>query len=68
MNKFIVLCLFGLVAVAVAKPGGTYTDRYDNVNLVEILSNRRLLLPYVKCILDQGKCTPDGKELKCKYY
>ncbi|KAF9818734.1 hypothetical protein SFRURICE_011780 [Spodoptera frugiperda] len=65
MKSFIVLCLFGLAAVALAKPNGsTYTDRYDNVNLDEILGNRRLLTPYIKCILEEGKCTADGKELK----
>ncbi|CAH0695899.1 unnamed protein product [Spodoptera exigua] len=65
MKSFIVLCLFGLAAVAIARPdGSTYTDRYDNINLDEILGNRRLLTPYIKCILEEGKCTPDGKELK----
>ncbi|KAJ8717923.1 hypothetical protein PYW07_005853 [Mythimna separata] len=64
MNSFTVLCLFALVALAVARPDGKYTDRYDSVNLDQILSNRRLLVPYIKCMLDQGKCTPDGKELK----
>ncbi|CAH1640297.1 unnamed protein product [Spodoptera littoralis] len=42
MKSFIVLCLFGLAAVALAKPNGsTYTDRYDNVNLDEILAHIR---------------------------
>nr|AGY49267.1 putative chemosensory protein [Sesamia inferens] len=64
MNSFLILCLFGLVMAAVARPNTTYTDKYDSVNLDEILGNRRLLTPYIKCMLDQGKCTPDGKELK----
>ncbi|CAF4807603.1 unnamed protein product [Pieris macdunnoughi] len=55
------VCLFAFVALAVAEK---YTDRYDNINLDEILSNRRLLVPYMKCILDEGKCSADGKELK----
>lgn len=67
MNSFMVLCLFGLVALAVARPDGQYTSKYDNVDLNQILSNRRLLTPYIKCMLDQGKCTPEGKELKCKH-
>ncbi|XP_060805660.1 allergen Tha p 1-like [Amyelois transitella] len=41
-----------------------YTDRYDDINVDEIIGNRRLLLPYIKCILDKGRCTPEGKELK----
>ncbi|XP_013187518.2 allergen Tha p 1 [Amyelois transitella] len=64
MKSLIVICLFAVVAAVVARPGEQYTDRFDNVNLDEILSNRRLLIPYVKCALDQAKCTPDGKELK----
>ncbi|KAL4715028.1 hypothetical protein ACJJTC_003179 [Scirpophaga incertulas] len=61
--KFLIVCLFALVAVSCALPQ-KYTDKYDNVNLSEIIGNRRLLIPYVKCTLDQGKCSPDGKELK----
>ncbi|XP_059060877.1 allergen Tha p 1-like [Achroia grisella] len=41
-----------------------YTNKYDGVNLDEILSNERLLNGYVKCLLEQGPCTPDAKELK----
>ncbi|CAB3231650.1 unnamed protein product [Arctia plantaginis] len=51
--------------MALARPDDDhYTDRYDNVDLGEILSNNKLLIPYIKCMLDQGKCTPDAKELK----
>lgn len=55
-----------LLALAAAVGAEQYTDRYDNVDLDEILANRRLLVPYLNCILDEGKCSPDGKELKCK--
>ncbi|CAG9563986.1 unnamed protein product [Danaus chrysippus] len=41
-----------------------YTDKYDNINLQEILDNKKLLHAYVNCILDKGKCSPEGKELK----
>lgn len=61
-----VLCLFALVAVTFARPDSTYTDKYDNIDLDEILSNKRLLLPYIKCMLEEGKCSAEGKELKCK--
>nr|ALT31607.1 chemosensory protein 25 [Cnaphalocrocis medinalis] len=64
MKSVIIMCLFGLAAVAYAKPSSTYTSKYDNINLQEITGNRRLLVPYVKCLLEQGKCTPEGKELK----
>nr|QLI62041.1 chemosensory protein 10 [Streltzoviella insularis] len=42
----------------------TYTTKYDNVNLDEILASDRLLTGYINCLLDKGPCTPDGKELK----
>nr|AND82451.1 chemosensory protein 9 [Athetis dissimilis] len=62
MKAVFLLC--ALVVVVSARPETQYTNKYDNVNLDEILQNRRLLVPYIKCCLDQGKCTPDGKELK----
>lgn len=41
-----------------------YTTKYDGVNLDEILKSDRLLNNYFKCLMDTGKCTPDGNELK----
>nr|AWT22252.1 chemosensory protein 2 [Mythimna separata] len=65
MKSYTVVLVLSVAVMALARPEeAKYTDRYDNVNLDEVLSNRRLLVPYVKCILDQGKCAPDGKELK----
>lgn len=43
-----------------------YSSKYDNMNLDEVLGNKRLLNGYMKCALDQGPCTAEGKELKCK--
>lgn len=45
-----------------------YTDKWDSVDLEEILNNRRLAISYIKCGLDQGPCTVDGLELKCEYF
>ncbi|CAH2089574.1 unnamed protein product [Euphydryas editha] len=56
-----VLCFVTLV---ISKPAEKYTDKYDTINLEEILENRRLLLPFVKCLLEQDKCSAEGKELK----
>jgi hypothetical protein len=50
------------VAAAVARPEEKY--KYDNLNIEEILGNKRLLQAYVNCVLDKGKCSPEGKELK----
>uniref|UniRef100_A0AAU6PB13 Venom peptide n=1 Tax=Comana monomorpha TaxID=1555636 RepID=A0AAU6PB13_9NEOP len=60
MKTFIVVCL-AVLAVATAK----YTDKYDNTDVDEIMSNCRLMVPYAKCLLgDKKKCTKEGLELK----
>nr|CAH7747823.1 unnamed protein product [Callosobruchus chinensis] len=41
-----------------------YTTKYDNIDIDRILSNRRILTNYIKCILDQGPCTADGREFR----
>ncbi|XP_014365819.2 allergen Tha p 1-like [Papilio machaon] len=56
-----VLVLLCVLAAALAE---TYTDKYDNIDLKEIAENERLLDAYVKCLLEKGKCSPEGKELK----
>ncbi|KAK7865713.1 hypothetical protein R5R35_005507 [Gryllus longicercus] len=61
------LALAALVAVALAAPAEEkYTDKYDNVNLDEILSNERLFKKYLECLLadNDSHCTADGKELR----
>lgn len=41
-----------------------YTQRFDNVDLDEVLASDRLLRNYYNCIMDLGRCTPDAMELK----
>ncbi|XP_026277206.1 ejaculatory bulb-specific protein 3-like [Frankliniella occidentalis] len=41
-----------------------YTSRFDNVDLDTVLNSDRLLTNYFRCIMDEGPCTPDAKELK----
>lgn len=68
MKSIIIVCLsLAVVVLSECPDGQKYTDRYDNIDLNEILSNAHLLKGYVDCILDKGKCTPEGKELKSKY-
>ncbi|CAG9795816.1 unnamed protein product [Diatraea saccharalis] len=63
MNRFIVITVLATTALCLAQEEH-YTDRFDGVNVDEITANRRLLVPYVRCVLDQGRCTAEGKELK----
>nr|QRF70954.1 chemosensory protein [Semiothisa cinerearia] len=65
MKGAVIICVLAIAAIAMARPNnGQYTSKFDGVNLDQILSNKRLLMPYIKCMLDEGRCTPDGKELK----
>nr|AYC12348.1 chemosensory protein 3 [Clostera restitura] len=64
MKGAIVFCLLAVATIAVARPEDKYTDRYDNTNVQEIIDNDKLFEAYVKCVLEKGKCTADGKELK----
>lgn len=52
-----------LLFVGVAKAYDKYSIKLDGVSLDEILKSDRLFTTYFKCLMDQGKCTPDGNEL-----
>ncbi|CAB3384325.1 Hypothetical predicted protein [Cloeon dipterum] len=60
--------LFFVVLVAVAavaeEPFDKHSIKFDGINLEEILRDNNRFLPYIKCLMDQGRCTPDGNELK----
>ena len=61
--KFFVCALFALIAVAAAADE-KYTTKYDGVDLDEILKSDRLFKNYYNCLVEKGRCTPDGSELK----
>lgn len=62
MRKYIVFVAFVIFVFADDK----YTTKYDNIDIDEILKSDRLLKNYIDCVMDRGKCTPDGTELKSK--
>lgn len=66
MNNVVLLWIFATVFIVVFADD-KYTTKYDNINLDQILSNKRLLSGYTNCLLDKGPCSPDGTELKRKY-
>ncbi|CAD7091999.1 unnamed protein product [Hermetia illucens] len=49
-----VVCIFGQ----------QYTQKYDNIDVDSVLSNDRIRSNYVKCLLETGPCTPEGRELR----
>ncbi|XP_056639213.1 ejaculatory bulb-specific protein 3-like [Diorhabda carinulata] len=53
-----------LSVILVEADEGKYTSKFDNIDYKAILASERLLLNYYKCMMDEGPCTPDGKELK----
>lgn len=63
MKLFLLITLTCVVAIVYGKPA-TYTDKWDNIDVDQILTSDRLMKGYVDCLLDKGRCTPDGKALK----
>ncbi|KAL4119311.1 hypothetical protein QTP88_012136 [Uroleucon formosanum] len=66
MNKFLLavaFCIATTMTIVQAAPA-QYTTKYDNVNIDEILNNDRLVNNYFKCLMETGKCTPEGEEIK----
>ncbi|XP_058062023.1 ejaculatory bulb-specific protein 3-like [Anopheles bellator] len=61
MKLFIVVALALVAAVAAQDK---YTSKYDGIDVDEILKSDRLFNNYYKCLMDEGRCTPDGNELK----
>ncbi|XP_069685970.1 uncharacterized protein [Periplaneta americana] len=70
MQKLAVVLVVLVAALALAESSRVrreddkYTTKYDDVDLDEILHSDRLVKNYVDCLMERGKCTPDGTELK----
>ncbi|ETN63879.1 sensory appendage protein [Anopheles darlingi] len=62
--KLFVAIVFAVLAVATVTAQDQYTTKYDGIDLDEILKSDRLFNNYFKCLMDEGRCTPDGNELK----
>ncbi|CAG9860420.1 unnamed protein product [Phyllotreta striolata] len=41
-----------------------YKTKYDHVDIEMLLNNRRMVNYYLKCMLNQAPCPPDGAEFK----
>ena len=66
-NKSLIAVLLCLAAVqCVVVLADRYTSRYDNIDLDTFLSNKRALNAIIKCLLDKGPCSPEGREIKSK--
>ncbi|KAJ8969457.1 hypothetical protein NQ317_008789 [Molorchus minor] len=56
----LLLCAFVGLVLADEK----YTNKFDSIDVDKILSNDRVLTNYIKCLMEEGPCTPEGRELK----
>jgi hypothetical protein len=66
-NKQLIVGLWCLLALQYAVASSDkYNSRYDSIDLDAILTNNRALNAIVKCILERGPCSPEGRELKSK--
>lgn len=61
--RSVLILLSVFVAAAIAQK---YNQQYDAVNIETVLSNDRVLTNYIKCLLEKGACTREGRELKRK--
>jgi hypothetical protein len=60
--------MFALFFLGIANVfGEEYTNQF-NSEVDVVLKSERLLKNYLDCLLDQGKCTPAGQELKSKNF
>ncbi|NP_001156287.1 ejaculatory bulb-specific protein 3-like precursor [Acyrthosiphon pisum] len=66
MNKLLLAVAFFIATTMtmVQAAPAKYTTKYDNVNIDDILNNDRLVASYFKCLMETGKCTPEGEEIK----
>lgn len=63
--KFLCLAVIIAASMVMARPADEkYTTKYDNIDVDEILKSERLFKNYYNCLIDQGSCTPDARELK----
>lgn len=66
--SIVCLVLMAAIVLVAARPDeSAYTSKFDNINVDEILHSERLLNNYFKCLMDEGRCTAEGNELKRTY-
>ncbi|VVC26972.1 Insect odorant-binding protein A10/Ejaculatory bulb-specific protein 3 [Cinara cedri] len=69
--------LFAVVAVLVALMDRTataapqketasteYTNKFDNIDIDQVLASKRLVNNYVQCLMDKKPCSAEGSELR----
>lgn len=63
--RFLIVTVFVVsLSLVVVLGDKQYPTKYDGLDVDKILSNDRILTSYIKCILGEGSCTTEGRELK----
>lgn len=66
MARLFLCCMLVASLVYCTLAEEKYTNKFDNFDVDKVLNNDRILTSYIKCLLDQGSCTNEGRELKSK--
>ncbi|XP_029158333.1 ejaculatory bulb-specific protein 3-like [Nylanderia fulva] len=65
MKKYIlILFAASLITLVIAADENKYARKFDDTEVDKILQNNRVLTSYIRCLLDKGPCTAEGRELK----
>nr|WMS58733.1 chemosensory protein gene 2 [Neotoxoptera formosana] len=51
-------------AMMFTAPSGYYVSTYDHIDVGRLLRNQKVVSGYVKCFVNEGPCTPDGRQVK----
>lgn len=65
MRSIFVIIFIAICVVVAAEE--KLSSKYDDIDVDKILQNNRVLTNYIKCILGEGSCTAEGRELKSKF-
>lgn len=44
-----------------------YTNKFDNIDIDQVLASKRLVNNYVQCLMDKKPCSAEGAELRSTY-
>ncbi|KAL9913355.1 ejaculatory bulb-specific protein 3 [Glossina fuscipes] len=63
-STFCCLALLVVYLAVIVTAQKSYTNKFDTVDVDSVLSNDRILTNYIRCLMEKGPCTPEGRELK----
>lgn len=67
MKFSVIVVIVAFATFVYASPQSGYSTKFDSIDLEAVISNDRLFDNYIECLLEKGKCTAEGEELKSMY-